>query len=255
MNTIAALTIAAIATMTISGSAQEPATRPIADALGREAARLAGVPQRSATNDGWSRVRSLSAGATIYISTDTLGRSRRMLVDATDERIVVYAPANPLVPASARGDIAAAIAHEPERFREAALGHIALSVQNVEFSRDGVIVDGQRTGDLSDALMVVPRKDVSRVERERRSGSASAAIAGGAIGLIAGPFIGAALDRATGPCSCDDPGLAGAILGLWIGVPVGAIGMYALTSHTVGELIYARAPNEPGEGFTPPGRD
>ena len=59
-------------------------------------------------------------------------------------------------------------------------------------------------------------------------------VAGGALGFVGGVFLGGwagyTLDVASGPCSCDDPGLAGALLGALVGSAL----LTPVLSHAVG---------------------
>src|SRR5262249_7916586 len=56
----------------------------------------------------------------------------------------------------------------------------------------------------------------------KRAANIKGGAIGGAVGFFAGMFIGYAIDRAHG-CACDDPGLAGLVIGAPVGAVAGAV--------------------------------
>lgn len=72
----------------------------------------------------------------------------------------------------------------------------------------------------------VPRRDEGSAAQPGTGRMVAAGMLGSVAGLIGGAIMGYKLDRAT-PCLCDDPGLAGAI----IGAPIGSGIVIPLTVH------------------------
>lgn len=102
------------------------------------------------------------------------------------------------------------------------------------------------TSDIGVLRRHLQKEDVLEVRRARTSTGkkVAGAIVGGAAGLLIGPVVGAAID---GDCGgCDDPGLLGAIVGLFAGPPSGAYAGYRISKVNDGKLVYRAPPGRAG---------
>jgi hypothetical protein len=98
-----------------------------------------------------------------------------------------------------------------DRLAMPAAGPLSTAVARVRFDSVGDSRAGA-TAQRSIARPAAPKNNVA--------GKVVMATLGGVGGFFGGGYVGAKLE---GPCSCDDPGLKGAIIGAPIGAIVGAV--------------------------------
>jgi hypothetical protein len=104
----------------------------------------------------------------------------------------------------------------------------------IRIAPDGVFVHERKVAERGDVVERLARDGVVEVRAPHTSTNVAAGILGGVGGFFAGAMIGAAVQPR---CSCDDPGVAGAIFGAPIGAIAGAVAL-ARASTSPMEVIF-----------------
>ena len=218
---------------------------PIARAVAREASQLA-AGGKSPSEDArrWTRVRKLTPGTRIVITTSGSMFAARVFVLADESGILTLNLTGPALPADIAKTLRRMASESPERFAAVSSGP-GFTDGHIQVGPQGILVDGQRVASLHDILDRTPRVDVREIRTAKsRSigyrGPVAAAI-GAFGGLILGGVLGATIENRIYPCHCDDPGLQGALVGMPVGaISGGVLGYYAL--REVGQDVIYRAP-------------
>jgi hypothetical protein len=197
---------------------------PIARAVSREAAQLAGGGQTSSESArAWTRVTTLAPGTEIILTTRGTMSAARVFVVADESGLTALNLSGPSLPAEVTKTLRKMASESPERFAAISRG-AGFTDGKVHLGLDGVMVGGQRIAAIDDVLDRPSRADVLeiRTAKPRSTGAlgAAGAVVGAVGGLFLGGLVGAAVENNVHPCRCDDPGLMGAL----VGMPVGAIG-------------------------------
>ncbi len=134
----------------------------------------------------WRRVQRLHAGQEIVIATRTSTATRLVLTVDDAGMTVADLTALSLNPAVLRV-VRGVASNHPTYFSEAQKGNTFLLDPNVELSRDGVLVHGQRIATLDEVFGAIPRADVASVVLPMQTVSSIPATVAGVVG---GSFLG-----------------------------------------------------------------
>src|SRR5262245_56300385 len=205
-NLLALTLVASVAVHPALLTAQE---HPIADAVAREAQRVAVTqgPAAGRPAPDWSRVMRLSGGVDVSITTTGGSAVTRTTVAATPDTLFVLNLEHPGLSRAVR-----------EALRDTAeksamlLVRAATTGARLEFDAgrvgtlgpEGVFIHGRKAAERAEVLAAIPAGDVVLIDRPIRGGKgrgAAAAVIGGLGGALAGAMIGSLFTR---NCGCDD---------------------------------------------------
>jgi hypothetical protein len=210
---------------------------PIHRAMAQEAARLASVEQKQATDPGWWRVMAIAPRTQLALT--PRGEAARIGLFATADEssmTVVYLSGAP-IPFAARRPIEDTLSSHPDYFFKAQRGQSFALSQNVRLTPDGVFVVDQKVVALDQVVETIARADIEKItSTSKTGGSVPGAIGGVAVGAALGTV--SALRLAFSTCGCAFP-----LVGLsFVGLPVlGGVLGYRTGIHDVQRVVY-RAP-------------
>jgi hypothetical protein len=203
MKFITALVSAMCVTMPTAGN-------PLRESTLREAARLAGLPQKPSADSDWSRARKLKPGTAIVLvdtSSPAQPRSvqdRRHVIQTDDSSITVLNLTHIVLPPQVRGSLRDLAEHRPEWFLAAERGRGFLLQDGVRIGPAGVLFAGRKVADLQQVLDRIAREDVLSIAmRRKRTRGSEAQMVQGAVGGFLLTMVGAS-GGGTGPNFCTD---------------------------------------------------
>jgi hypothetical protein len=138
---------------------------------------------------GWTRVRVLTPGTAISITTTDSWRSPRNFLAADDDSVTVLDVTDPTLPRAARHALSAMAARQPQCLL-ASQGNTCV-VENLRVGPDGVFVGPRKIADLEHFVRRLARTDVNEVRGPVR-------VRGSRHGAILGIWIGSAVGMAFG---------------------------------------------------------
>ena len=248
------LTVCLICGLPATGAAQRE-TRPLTDAAGREARRLAATADGPATPgtqkpsaDGLpkpvNRLNRLVPGVAVMVTIAGSPTTTRYFISQNESALTVLNLTNPALFIAARVLREMASDHH-EYVAGVQAGSTFVLKNDVRFGPDGVFVAGQKVAEVAQVIETIARRDLVVVTARPERSTASCAAAGvggfmlGALGGgIAGALVGDALSSPKPDSENYGPLVAGATLGMLGGGWGGAIWLSGKCAHKPEEVVY-----------------
>jgi hypothetical protein len=183
---------------------------PLRESTVREAARLAGLPQKPSADSDWSRVRRLKPGSAIVLvdrsspAQRSSVQDRRHVIQTDDSSITVLNLTDSVLPPQVRGALRALAEQRPEWFLAAEHGRGFLLQDGVRIGSAGIFFSGRRVADLGQVLDRIAREDVLSIAmRRKRTRGSEAEMVQAAVGGFLLTMVGAS-GGGTGPNFCTE---------------------------------------------------
>ncbi len=203
MKFTAAFVVAMCVTTPTAGS-------PLRESTLREAARLAGLPQKPSADSDWLRVRKLKPGTAIVLvdrrspAQPSSVQDRCQLIQTDDSSITVLNLTRFVLPPQVRGALRDLAENRPEWFLAAERGRAFLLQDGVRIGPAGILFSGRKVADLQQVLDRIAREDVLSIAmRRKRTRGSEAQMVQGAVGGFLITMVGAS-GGGTGPNFCTE---------------------------------------------------
>ena len=199
------------------------------------------VADQTPRNTSWTRVERLPATSKIRLTVRGGQPAERVVVGATDEDLMVLNLTNRALTRSAKTALFT-MARRGRADFDAIQNGAVFRTKETRVDRDGLFLRGVKVADLNAIVETIARDDVRFVTRSKRNRMAVVgAVAGTAVGFVAGVYVAIGLAHKYCGDSCIDEkvGIGLALAGL---PAAGGILGYMATKRNLTDVIYKASP-------------